>query len=91
MSSASTNGGSVTTLGVSERPPTVTIQIDGRSFSVEPGRHRVSELKALAGIAPADELSQIVGGQLVPLQNDAIVVIQGGEQFVSNPPSGGSS
>lgn len=82
--------------GSAERPPTIGISdvdilIDGRTFRVAPGRHRVSDLKALAGIAAADELSQIVDGKLVLLQNDAGIVVRGGEQFVSNPPSGGSS
>jgi predicted nucleic acid-binding Zn-ribbon protein len=69
----------------------VKITINGTDYEIQRGRHTVLELKTLAHIATADKLNQIIGGKLIPLPNDGIVDINGGEIFASNVPSGGSS
>lgn len=74
-----------------EPGPNVKIVIDNKEFTVHRGNASVAELKQLAGISPAFELEQIVDGKLVPLRDDAPVVLKGGERFVSHPRAGSAS
>jgi len=69
----------------------VNITVDGKQWPIHRGRRTVAEIKEAGHIAPADELSQIIDGNITPLPNDGSVVIKGDEVFVSNKPSGGSS
>jgi hypothetical protein len=69
----------------------VTITINGKDFEVSPGRHRVAELKRIAGIPDCDELAQVIHGKLHPLKDDAVVEIRGHEKFLASAPSCPSS
>lgn len=69
----------------------VKITINGVSYEVTPGKHRVAELKRLAGIPECDELAEVVHGKLQVLKDDAVVDIKGHEQFLASAPSCPSS
>jgi hypothetical protein len=69
----------------------VEITINGGPFQIARGRHSVAEIKALGNVPPADDLEQVIDGQLTPLPDDGHVVIRGGEVFVSHPKSGCAS
>lgn len=69
----------------------VKIKINGTSHQIPYGRHSVAKLKELGGVPPADELDQVIDGQLVHLPNDGHVDIKGEEMFVSHPVSGCAS
>jgi hypothetical protein len=71
--------------------PDVTITIDNKAYTVHRGNITVPELKALAGIAAAYELEQILDGTLTPLSDDGHIVLKGGERLVSHPRAGASS
>lgn len=74
-----------------EHLSTVPIGINSTRHPITPGQHTVQEVKQLGHVPLADELEQIIGGQLTPLPDDGTVTIQGGELFASHPRSGGSS
>jgi hypothetical protein len=69
----------------------VTITINGTEYKIHRGVYTVQQLKDIAKILAADELNQIVNGNITPLPNNHPIEIKGGEIFVSNVPSGGSS
>lgn len=69
----------------------VSITVDGKERKIHRGRQTVAEIKKVGEVPPADELSQIIDGKITPLPDNGSVVIKGGEVFVSNRPSGGSS
>lgn len=79
----------------SEKPspqtgPTVTITVNTKTdVKIHRGHQTAAAIKA-AGEAPAaDDLEQLVNGQLI-LVTDG-VTIKGGEVFVTHPHDGGSS
>jgi hypothetical protein len=74
-------------------PPvtTVKIVINGTSYKVPPGSHTVAYLKEVGGVPACDELSQVVSGKIVPLQDGGTVEIHGAETFLANPRSCPSS
>lgn len=74
-----------------EKGPFVTITVDNQQFEIHRGNQSVEEIKTLAGVPLADELNLLVDGELKPLPSDGSVVIKGGEEFVSQPPSGAAS
>lgn len=74
-----------------KRPKLVTISIDRKPKEIEPGKYTVLEIKNLGGIPLADELDEEKNGKLHPLHDDGHVEIKGGEVFLSQPRSGGSS
>jgi hypothetical protein len=53
----------------------------------------VADFKKLVGVDPTKELEQVVEGKLVPLADDATIVIAkgGSNRFVSHIRRGGSS
>ncbi len=71
--------------------PDVPISINGHPHRIHRGSHTVAELKALDHVPLADDLEQNVNGQLIPLADDALVTIKGGEKFVSHPKDSGAS
>jgi hypothetical protein len=74
-----------------KRPTLVTITINRVAKEIEPGKHTVAEIKNLGGVPLADELDEEKNGNLHPLHDDGHVQIKGGEVFLSQPRSGGSS
>ena len=83
------NGGSA---GENPQPgPIATITVDNKPVEIHRGRRTVGEIKAAGGVPQAFELSEVVKGKLTPLPDDGAVTIKGGEVFVSNPRSSGSS
>ena len=72
-------------------PELVVIQINRTPYDIPKGRHAVSALKDWAEIPPADELERVVHKKLEPLDDNAVLEIQGGEKFISHPRDGGSS
>ncbi len=76
---------------VPEPGPDVKIWIGRDAFTIHRGSHTVAEIKALGGVPLADDLVQIVNGQLVPLADDGRVTIKGGERFKSHPKDSGAS
>lgn len=69
----------------------VEITINRIHYKIPRGRLAVTSLKDWAEIPAADEVEQIVHGNLEPLQDDATIEIKGGEKFISHPRDGGSS
>lgn len=69
----------------------VTIFVNDRTCEIRRGRWLVSDLKQACGVPLADELSIVEHGKLRLLENEAHVVIQGGEHFVAHPRTGGAS
>jgi hypothetical protein len=69
----------------------VTITVNGNKIEIHRGNETVVEIKTLGHVPLADELNEIVHDKPVFLADNASVVIKGGEVFVSNPRTGGSS
>jgi hypothetical protein len=73
------------------RQDQVEITINNTPRVIRRGRQDVQEIKGLGGVPLADELVQIVEGQLVVLADSSAVVIKGGERFLSQPRDSASS
>jgi len=73
------------------KPLTVTITINGKAYELHQEKASVVELKKLAGIPLADVLVKIVNGQMVALDDNAVVELHCGEVFVSHPRDNASS
>jgi hypothetical protein len=71
--------------------PDVPVTVDGVKHEVHRGDYVVSEFKKLVGVDAARELDEVVNGELKPLDDNARIVIKGGEIFVSHVRTGGSS
>lgn len=71
--------------------PLVTITINNEPYEIHRGRQSVEAIKLLGGVPLADDLDQVIDGQLVPLPDDGAVTIKGDEDFVSHPKDGGAS
>jgi uncharacterized ubiquitin-like protein YukD len=69
----------------------VTIHIDQTEYKTKAGKHSVAELKAMANIPLAYELEQLINGELIPLDDNAIIDINGCEIFFGHPRTGSSS
>jgi len=69
----------------------VTVSINGTSKQIHRGNHTITELKALLGVDPAQELDDVVHGEFEPLDDNGDITIKGGEIFVSHARRGGSS
>lgn len=74
-----------------ERQDVVTITVNNHAVKIHRGRRSVAEIKAAGQVPPADDLEQIVKGQMTLLPDDGHVVIHGHEIFVSHPKSTSSS
>lgn len=71
--------------------PIVPITVNRKVYEIKRGRHTVKEIKELADVPPADELEQVIDGNLEPLPDDGVVTIKGGEVFLSHPRDCGAS
>jgi hypothetical protein len=69
----------------------VEIKINRVEYKIPRGPLKVTSLKDLAEIPPADEVEQVRHGNLEPIADDATLEIKGGEKFISHPRDGGSS
>lgn len=69
----------------------VKIKVDRKDYSIHRGRTTVVEIKTVAGVPLAFSLDQVLHGDLVPLGDDASLVIKGSEEFLSHPKTGSSS
>lgn len=72
-------------------PHLVMVTVDTHPKQVRPGRYRVSVFKKAVGVDPTYELEEKIDGKLVPLADDAHIVIKGGEVFFSHVRGGASS
>jgi hypothetical protein len=64
----------------------VNVIIDAQVFSINPGQHRIGDLKQAAGIAQAYRIG--IGGSPKIWEDDEIVMLQGGELLETVPPDG---
>lgn len=69
----------------------VSIHVNINLLKIQRGNQPVSEIKKIAGVPSTDELEQLIEGKLIPLKDDAQVVIKGGEVFFSHVRDGASS
>jgi hypothetical protein len=74
------------------RKDVVTITVDNVPYEIHRGRQTVADIKALAGIPPADHLVLVrADNEPEELKDDGSIVIKGGERFLSHPKDSGSS
>lgn len=69
----------------------VSIQINNIERKVKRGKHKVSELKTIGEVPAEHELEELIDGKLTPLDDNAVVLIKGGEEFFSHVRDGSSS
>ncbi len=67
------------------REKTVSVDINGRQYTLREGTHSVASLKTTAGIPLADELEQVVDQRLTPLPDNGVVEVRECQWFVSHP------
>lgn len=72
-------------------PHLVEVIVDNHPKKVQAGPYRVSVFKHEVGVPPEKELDQIIKGQIKPLDDNATMVIAGGEKFVSHERTGAAS
>ncbi|WP_159076445.1 multiubiquitin domain-containing protein [Flagellimonas amoyensis] len=72
-------------------PALVSIFIDTKPYELERGKYTGSELKGIGGVPIDYELEQIVHGQIKLISDNKMIVIKGGEEFISHPKDGHSS
>jgi len=77
--------------GHPEQGPIVEITVNRKVYKIHRGRQTVKAIKELAGVPPADELEQVVDGNLEPLPDEGAVTLKGGEVFLSHPRDCGAS
>jgi hypothetical protein len=75
----------------SPHPHLVEVTVDRIVKKVQAGPYRVSVFKHDVGVPPEKELDQIVNGVITPLNDDATIVIAGGEVFISHERTGRAS
>lgn len=71
--------------------PIVTVTVDTHPKEVHRGDYVVSVFKKEVGVSADRALDEVIGGEFKPLQDNARIVIKGGEVFVSHVRTGGSS
>ncbi len=70
----------------------VEVIVDGVPRKIEAGSYIVAVFKQQVGVDASKELEQVVEGKLIPLTDDATIVLtKSGERFVSHVRRGGSS
>jgi len=69
----------------------VTISINDIERKILPGNQTVSDIKKLGEVNQTKELVQKIDGKLIPLNDDAVVLVKGGEEFFSQVRDGLSS
>ncbi len=73
------------------RKDIVNITVNNNIVPIHRGSQTVEAIKKAGSVSLADKLEQIIDGKLTPLDDNASVVIKGGEEFKSHIPSGGAS
>ena len=73
------------------RPHLVAVIVDRITKKVQAGPYRVSVFKHEVGVPPEKELDQIIKGVITPLDDNATIVIAGGEKFISHERTGAAS
>ena len=69
----------------------VSIHVNNIERKISRGKHAVSEIKNVGEVPASHELEEVIGGKLSPLDDTAIVLIKGSEQFFSHVRDGSSS
>jgi len=69
----------------------VEVIVDRHPKKVEAGPYRVSLFKHEVGVSPEKEIDQIIRGVIKPLDDNATIVIAGGEVFISHERTGAAS
>lgn len=69
----------------------VVIRINNIEFKIKRGTYTVTQLKKIGNVKASDEMDALEGHNLTPLDDAAIVVIKGGEQFIAHVRDGSSS
>ena len=69
----------------------VEVLVDRITKKVQAGPYRVSVFKHDVGVPPEKELDEIIKGVITPLDDNATIVIAGGEVFVSHEKTGAFS
>lgn len=77
--------------GVGQESELVRIEVNAKEVRISRGLHTVRQVEEAAGCPITFELEQIIHGKLVPLADDAVVDIKGGERFLCHPRDGASS
>lgn len=72
-------------------PHLVEVFVDRIAKRVQAGPYRVSVFKHDVGVPSEKELDQIIKGVITPLDDNATIVIAGGEVFVSHERTGAFS
>ena len=72
-------------------PHLVEVIVDNHPKKVQAGPYRVSVFKHDVGVPPEKELDQIIKGTIKPLDDNATIVIAGGEKFISHERTGAAS
>jgi hypothetical protein len=72
-------------------PHLAEITVDRIKKTVQAGPYRVSVLKHEVGVPPEKELDQIIKGVIKPLDDNATILIAGGEVFISHERTGAAS
>lgn len=73
------------------KPHLVHVTVDREKKRVQAGPYRVSVFKHTVGVPPEKELDQIIKGIIKPLDDNATIVIAGGEIFISHERTGAAS
>ena len=74
-----------------ESGPNLTITVNGQPVTIHRGHQTVAAIKTAGGVPLADDLSQVIDGNLVLLDDNGGVTLKGNEVFVSSPKSGAAS
>lgn len=69
----------------------VSIHVNNIERKISRGKHAVSEIKNVGDVPVSHELEEVIDGKLTPLDDTAIVLIKGSEQFFSHVRDGSSS
>ena len=72
-------------------PHLVEVIVDNHPKKVQAGPYRVSVFKHDVGVPAEKELDQIIKGQIKPLDDNATIIIAGGEKFISHERTGATS
>lgn len=72
-------------------PHLVTVTVDRHEKKVQAGPYRVSVFKHEVGVPPEKEIDEIIKGVIKPLDDNATIVIAGGEVFISHERTGAAS
>lgn len=69
----------------------VKITVNQHPFPIKRGKYTAAQIKDIAKVNPLHILNEDIKGELVPLKDDAEILIKGGEVFISCPRDGSSS